>query len=386
MAEERRRRQGARQGALPPRRLPRRRPPPRRSRREGCGRQGRRCQGCCRDGRRRRRKAAPSRSAAKPAPRGAKAPAAEAGRKAARRAVRRCSRCTTCVPPPVPRRPRPASVVVRAPRARPPVVAPRARRPATRCGSASRAADLNRCHARARSCAASRTRSGSSTRSSTSSKLAELYPKGGDVTIGDLVAKGAVRKNEKVKVLGTGDIAVKLNVAVDKVSELRRAEDRRRRRFRQVDRVGRSERWSSGPVRVLRARTRAAAGTEHPPLDGSGGLVFSAFARIFRTPDLRRRSLFTLGDHRDLPARLVHPRAVRRLPERPGLSREQRADTGGLYDLVNLFSGGALLQLSVFALGIMPYITAIDHRAAAARGHPSLRAPSTRRASPASPS
>ena len=49
-------------------------------------------------------------------------------------------------------------------------------------------------------------------------KLAELYPAGGDVTIGDLVAKGAVRKNEKVKVLGTGDISVKLNVSVDKVS------------------------------------------------------------------------------------------------------------------------------------------------------------------------
>jgi large subunit ribosomal protein L15 len=49
-------------------------------------------------------------------------------------------------------------------------------------------------------------------------KLAELYPKGGEVTTGDLVAKGAVRKNEKVKVLGTGDISVKLNVSVDKVS------------------------------------------------------------------------------------------------------------------------------------------------------------------------
>jgi large subunit ribosomal protein L15 len=49
-------------------------------------------------------------------------------------------------------------------------------------------------------------------------KLGELYPKGGDVTVADLVAKGAVRKNEKVKVLGTGDIAVKLNVTVDKVS------------------------------------------------------------------------------------------------------------------------------------------------------------------------
>ncbi len=50
-------------------------------------------------------------------------------------------------------------------------------------------------------------------------RLEELYPTGGDVTIADLVAKGAVRKNEKVKVLGNGDIGVKLNVAVDKVSE-----------------------------------------------------------------------------------------------------------------------------------------------------------------------
>jgi large subunit ribosomal protein L15 len=49
-------------------------------------------------------------------------------------------------------------------------------------------------------------------------RLAELYPAGGEVTTSDLVAKGAVRKNEKVKVLGNGDIAVKLNVAVDKVS------------------------------------------------------------------------------------------------------------------------------------------------------------------------
>jgi large subunit ribosomal protein L15 len=49
-------------------------------------------------------------------------------------------------------------------------------------------------------------------------KLAELYPAGGDVTVADLVAKGAVRKNERVKVLGNGDLQVKLNVSVDKVS------------------------------------------------------------------------------------------------------------------------------------------------------------------------
>jgi len=50
-------------------------------------------------------------------------------------------------------------------------------------------------------------------------KLGELYPKGGKVTIDDLVAKGAVRKGEPVKVLGNGDVSVKLEVAVDKVSE-----------------------------------------------------------------------------------------------------------------------------------------------------------------------
>ncbi len=50
-------------------------------------------------------------------------------------------------------------------------------------------------------------------------RLAELYPKGGDVTIADLVAKGAVRKNQKVKVLAEGDLSVALSVTVDKVSK-----------------------------------------------------------------------------------------------------------------------------------------------------------------------
>nr|WP_111554923.1 50S ribosomal protein L15 [Kitasatospora sp. SolWspMP-SS2h] len=49
-------------------------------------------------------------------------------------------------------------------------------------------------------------------------KLAELYPNGGEVTVADLIEKGAVRKNELVKVLGQGDIAVALQVTVDAVS------------------------------------------------------------------------------------------------------------------------------------------------------------------------
>ncbi|MEU4404316.1 50S ribosomal protein L15 [Streptosporangium sp. NPDC023963] len=43
-------------------------------------------------------------------------------------------------------------------------------------------------------------------------RLGELFPDGGDVTVDTLVAKGAVRKNQLVKVLGTGDISVALNV------------------------------------------------------------------------------------------------------------------------------------------------------------------------------
>lgn len=49
-------------------------------------------------------------------------------------------------------------------------------------------------------------------------KLAELYPQGGEVTVADLVAKGVVRKNELVKVLGNGEVSVALQVTVNKVS------------------------------------------------------------------------------------------------------------------------------------------------------------------------
>jgi len=49
-------------------------------------------------------------------------------------------------------------------------------------------------------------------------KISALYPNGGDVTVADLVAKGAVRKGQPVKVLGTGELTVKVSVAVDAYS------------------------------------------------------------------------------------------------------------------------------------------------------------------------
>lgn len=84
--------------------------------------------------------------------------------------------------------------------------------------------------------------------------------------------------------------------------------------------------------------------------------MLSAFVRAFRTPDLRRKLLFTIGI-------MVVFRVGSFLPT-PGVSYTNvnaciaQTQDNDLLGLVNLFSGGALLQLSVFALGIMPYITA----------------------------
>ncbi len=81
-----------------------------------------------------------------------------------------------------------------------------------------------------------------------------------------------------------------------------------------------------------------------------------AFVRAFRTPDLRNKILFTLGI-------LAVFRLGSFIPT-PGVDFSNvrqcvaQAETSGLFGLLNLFSGGALLQLSIFALGIMPYITA----------------------------
>lgn len=48
--------------------------------------------------------------------------------------------------------------------------------------------------------------------------LEKAFPKGGDVTIADIVAAGLARKNQPVKILGNGDLSVKLNVTATKFS------------------------------------------------------------------------------------------------------------------------------------------------------------------------
>src|SRR5882757_4499741 len=91
----------------------------------------------------------------------------------------------------------------------------------------------------------------------------------------------------------------------------------------------------------------------------AGGRVLSAFISSLRTVDLRRKILFTLGI-------VVLYRLGAALPS-PGVNfpnvqqcikEASGGEAGQIYSLINLFSGGALLKLTVFAVGVMPYITA----------------------------
>src|SRR3954471_13507245 len=82
---------------------------------------------------------------------------------------------------------------------------------------------------------------------------------------------------------------------------------------------------------------------------------FEAFANMFRVPDLRKRLLFTLG-------LLAVYRLGSQVPT-PGINTLRWADffasqQGGIFGFFDMFAGGNIRRLSVFALGIMPYITA----------------------------
>ncbi|HLN93467.1 MAG TPA: preprotein translocase subunit SecY [Thermoanaerobaculia bacterium] len=83
--------------------------------------------------------------------------------------------------------------------------------------------------------------------------------------------------------------------------------------------------------------------------------ALQSFANVFNVPDLRKRVVFTflllavyrLGSH--IPTPGVDPAAI---------DAFFRSSAGSLFGFLDIFSGGALRRLSVFALGIMPYISA----------------------------
>ncbi|GLX95712.1 preprotein translocase subunit SecY [Herbidospora sp. NEAU-GS84] len=87
--------------------------------------------------------------------------------------------------------------------------------------------------------------------------------------------------------------------------------------------------------------------------------MLTALTRAFRTPDLRKKLLFTLGIIVIFRLGSVLPTpGVNTENARKALEAAQSSELSSIYGMVQLFSGGALLKLSVFALGIMPYITA----------------------------
>jgi preprotein translocase subunit SecY len=82
---------------------------------------------------------------------------------------------------------------------------------------------------------------------------------------------------------------------------------------------------------------------------------FEAVANVFRIPDLRKRLLFALG-------LLAVYRLGGHIPT-PGIDANRLSEffnrnAGGVFGFIDLFSGGMLRRLTIFALGIMPYITA----------------------------
>jgi preprotein translocase subunit SecY len=89
---------------------------------------------------------------------------------------------------------------------------------------------------------------------------------------------------------------------------------------------------------------------------GGATAVLSVFARAFRAPDLRKKLLFTLG-------MIALFRLGANLPA-PGISAQNvrycsgAASSSGVFAILNLLSGNSLLHLTVFAIGILPYITA----------------------------
>lgn len=106
----------------------------------------------------------------------------------------------------------------------------------------------------------------------------------------------------------------------------------------------------AGPVPAKPIVGRTADDAEEVPR------VLSAFRSALATPDLRKKILFTLA--------IVAVYRIGAAIPAPGISFSavqacsSQADQQGVYQLLNLFSGGALLQLSLFSTGIMPYITA----------------------------
>ena len=189
----------------------------------------------------------------------------------------------------------------------------------------------------------------------------DRFEAGEEVTPETLKAKGLIRSIRKdVKLLGVGELTKKLI-------------DHRARRLGDRAREGRGRGRHADAAREPKVRKpknmkRRPEGrddrqptprTERGRGDRAGGrrgvAMLSWLANAWRVPELRRRLLFTA-------AILAAYRLGSWMPA-PGVDSKQiqnffNGKGGSLLGLLNLFSGSALSRFSIFALGIMPYVTA----------------------------
>ena len=150
-----------------------------------------------------------------------------------------------------------------------------------------------------------------------------IFPAGTKVTRELLIASGLIRQVQfDIKVLGDGELTTALTVHAHKFSK-------------------------SASDKIAAAGGKAESSVMNQ--------FFEAFANMFRIPDLRKRLLFTL-------AMLAVYRLGAFLPT-PGINTDVLAqffqqNQGSVLGVIDLFSGGNFRRLTIFALGIMPYITA----------------------------
>ena len=205
--------------------------------------------------------------------------------------------------------------------------------------------------------------------------LEARFDAGDEVTPEALKAKRLIRKvSVDVKMLGVGELSKALTVSAHGFSKTAKEKieaaggidhlaARRARREEAEDAQGEAH----GDGRRRRGRRRGARPPRPPPTRRptrptgrtSPALAGSRHVQLARQRLARAGAPAPPAVHgvrpRRLPARLLDPRPGRRRgSDRPATCRAR----GGIFSLLNLFSGGALSQFSLFALGIMPYVTA----------------------------
>ena len=185
--------------------------------------------------------------------------------------------------------------------------------------------------------------------------LEERFDAGSTVDAATLYERGVLHsKHAPVKLLGNGDLTKSLKIARGRCEREREPEGA-------APAVPSSSRPTARRARALRSRIRRRPRPTEPagsetPARGADQAMFKKLNDMFKIPELKRRILFTIALLDRLPARQPHPHAGGQTWLRsPSSSRAAAAGCSGLYDM---FVGGNLANATIFALGIMPYISA----------------------------